>query len=252
MKNIQNLINIIANGDGAFTVTEVDDAVSSLYNLMKDKCLNYILHNFCKNDEFLAQDAFQETMIRLIAQIENGKFSEANKIYSWISTTSRNYVIDQTRYRKNDERNDGYGYQTYTFSKLISNENMNQQINQYTDDRCFGNTLKYHNNKEIMRVIQDAMHNAMLNSKQIKIFMLYHIQNMKQEEIADRLHMNLNTVKTNLKTAKDKMKEYLINKKINYIDYMYKSPTPYHYDMPYEIIDKKNRSKEYEDKTFSF
>jgi RNA polymerase sigma-70 factor (ECF subfamily) len=61
---------------------------------------NYI-YFIVKNKE-LAEDVFQETFIKAITMIQQGRYTETGKFRAWITRIAHNLIIDHFRQKKNE------------------------------------------------------------------------------------------------------------------------------------------------------
>ena len=89
-----------------------DDALVALYSKgnnqafdillerYKDKLYSYI-HFSVRNDE-LAEDVFQETFVKAIVTIQQGRYTENGKFAAWLTRIAHNLVIDLFRQEKNE------------------------------------------------------------------------------------------------------------------------------------------------------
>ena len=89
-----------------------DDALVALYSKgnnqafdvllerYKDKVYSYIYFSV-RNDEF-AEDLFQETFVKAIVTIQQGRYTENGKFISWITRIAHNLVIDFFRQERNE------------------------------------------------------------------------------------------------------------------------------------------------------
>lgn len=89
-----------------------DDALVALYSKgnnqafdillerYKDKLYSYI-HFSVRNDE-LAEDIFQETFVKAIVTIQQGRYTENGKFAAWLTRIAHNLVIDLFRQEKNE------------------------------------------------------------------------------------------------------------------------------------------------------
>lgn len=75
-----------------------NQAFDILLERHKDRIFNYI-YNMVK-DEDLANDIFQETFVKAIMTIKQGRYSADGKFASWISRIAHNAVIDHFRQEK--------------------------------------------------------------------------------------------------------------------------------------------------------
>ncbi len=89
-----------------------DDALVALYSKgnnqafdillerYKDKLYSYI-HFSVRNDE-LAEDIFQETFVKAIVTIQQGRYTENGKFAAWLTRIAHNLIIDLFRQEKNE------------------------------------------------------------------------------------------------------------------------------------------------------
>lgn len=86
----EQLVAIYAAGNNA--------AFDLLLNRHKNKLYNYILS--IVKDEDQADDIFQDTFVKAITTIRQGRYSDQGKFGAWISRIARNLVIDTFRQDK--------------------------------------------------------------------------------------------------------------------------------------------------------
>ena len=89
-----------------------DDALVALYSKgnnqafdillerYKDKVYSYIYFSV-RNDE-LAEDIFQETFVKAIVTLQQGRYTENGKFAAWITRIAHNLIIDLFRQEKNE------------------------------------------------------------------------------------------------------------------------------------------------------
>ncbi|EJX02377.1 RNA polymerase sigma-70 factor, ECF subfamily [gut metagenome] len=89
-----------------------NEAFDVLLERYQDRLYSYISYTLQNDDE--AEDVFQETFVKAIVHIRNGKYLESGKFYPWLTRIAHNLIIDHYRYCKNDcplsndEANDAY------------------------------------------------------------------------------------------------------------------------------------------------
>ena len=66
----------------------------------KKSLYNYIF--FTVRNRELAEDIFQETFIKAIVTIKQGRYTESGKFRAWISRIAHNLIIDHFRQEKNE------------------------------------------------------------------------------------------------------------------------------------------------------
>ena len=86
----QLVLLFISNNNKAFDV---------LLERYKDRLYSYILYSIQNSD--MADDLFQETFVKAIMHIRNGKYVETGKFYSWLTRIAHNLIIDQFRTERN-------------------------------------------------------------------------------------------------------------------------------------------------------
>lgn len=201
--NLENAVEIMMNENNLYTKDLCEDACAFLYRELKEKNLAYICKNCCKGDLNLAEDAFQDAIIRLFSSIKNGEIRNTKVISSWIKTTARRYVIRYTHYEEKKE---------------ISKEVFDNRYESFEEVDIFDIPLEdeyLYNNPErsyyaclAAEQIKKVLNIAISNDNQRKAFILSEIYEYKDKEIAELLNMNLNTVKSNLRYARDSVKEF--------------------------------------------
>ncbi|MDE6121262.1 MAG: sigma-70 family RNA polymerase sigma factor [Muribaculaceae bacterium] len=88
----EQLVALFAGGD--------NEAFDCLLLRHKQKLFNYILQMV--KDRDLADDLFQETFVKAITTIKQGRYNDLGKFSSWIGRIARNLVIDSFRAEKNE------------------------------------------------------------------------------------------------------------------------------------------------------
>lgn len=76
-----------------------NEAFDALVDRCKDKVYSYIFHQL--KDEELANDVFQETFVKAVMTLKQGKYTENGKFIPWITRIAHNLVIDVFRQEKN-------------------------------------------------------------------------------------------------------------------------------------------------------
>ncbi|NDV45977.1 sigma-70 family RNA polymerase sigma factor [Paludibacter sp. 221] len=107
----------------------------------KSKVFSYIFL-FVRNRE-LTEDIFQDTFIKAIATIQQGKYVESGKFLAWINRIAHNLIIDHFRREKNENTfsADGVEYDIINDTKLseksiediLSNEQVLRDVVQLVD-----------------------------------------------------------------------------------------------------------------------
>ena len=77
-----------------------NQAFDELLTRHQSRVFSYILH-IVKNRD-LAEDIFQETFVKAIMTIKQGRYSENGKFVAWITRIAHNLVIDYYRQEKSE------------------------------------------------------------------------------------------------------------------------------------------------------
>lgn len=77
-----------------------NEAFDTLLKRHQDRIFNYILR-IIKNED-IANDIFQETFVKAILTIKQGRYTENGKFPAWISRIAHNLIIDFYRQEKSE------------------------------------------------------------------------------------------------------------------------------------------------------
>ena len=86
------LVKAYASGD--------NEAFDTLLKRHEDRIFNYILR-IIKNED-IANDIFQETFVKAILTIKQGRYTENGRFPAWISRIAHNLIIDHYRQEKSE------------------------------------------------------------------------------------------------------------------------------------------------------
>ena len=75
-----------------------NEAFDVLLRRHQDRVFNYIL-KIVKNED-VANDVFQETFVKAIMTIKQGRYTENGKFQAWITRIAHNLIIDFYRQEK--------------------------------------------------------------------------------------------------------------------------------------------------------
>lgn len=87
----EQLVKNYANGD--------NDAFDTLLARYQQKIYSYIL--FLVHDDEVADDLFQETFMKAIVTIRQGRYVESGRFSAWLTRIAHNLVIDKYRQDRN-------------------------------------------------------------------------------------------------------------------------------------------------------
>ena len=135
-----------------------NSAFDVLLNRHKDRLFNYIF--FIVRSKEVAEDIFQETFVKAIVTLQQGRYTNDGKFAAWITRIAHNLVIDQFRNERNENAisNDEMEYDLLNDARLsegtIENRMVNEQV--LADVRMLVDELPdYQREVVFMRYYQD-------------------------------------------------------------------------------------------------
>ena len=72
-----------------------NEAFDCLLERYKDKLFQYIFTRVHQED--LTNDLFQETFVKVILNLQQGKYTDSGKFYAWVTRIAHNLIIDHFR-----------------------------------------------------------------------------------------------------------------------------------------------------------
>ena len=140
----------------------------------QSRLFSYIL--FIVHDRSMAEDLFQETFVKIISKLHEGKYSSSGKFVSWMLRIAHNAVMDWYRRQKNEKtmevynENDLYGDSTSVLDANIENHFVKEQV---------------------LRDVQRMMNLLPITQREV-VFMRFY-QNLSFKEIAELSNVSINT-----------------------------------------------------------
>ena len=151
------------------------EAFNVLLNRYESKVFSYIAYIVRNND--VAEDLFQDTFMRVVATLKNGKYAEQQKFSAWLMRITHNILVDYLRQLNNEKNisNDENEVDLFNDIKLADENNVENQI------------IQMQNLNGLQQIIK------MLPDNQQQIIDLRFYQDMSFKEIADRTNVSINT-----------------------------------------------------------
>ena len=140
----------------------------------QSRLFSYIL--FIVHDRSMAEDLFQETFVKIISKLHEGKYSSSGKFVSWMLRIAHNAVMDWYRRQKNEKtmevynENDLYGDSTSVLDANIENHFVKEQV---------------------LRDVQRMMNLLPITQREV-VFMRFY-QDLSFKEIAELTNVSINT-----------------------------------------------------------
>lgn len=175
-----------------------EDALSTLiYRYQKD-LFTFILYKI--NDEDLANDVFQDTFMKIIVMLKEGRYNEEGKFILWAKRIAQNLIIDHFRAKSKNVKVSETTYDNEEFSifDLIKepSENIEEQIvTQQIQEDLLG-MLQY------------------LPENQKEVIKLRFFDGLSFKEIADQTNMSINTTLGRVRYALINLRKIMEEKNI--------------------------------------
>ncbi|MEI7676480.1 MAG: sigma-70 family RNA polymerase sigma factor [Bacteroidales bacterium] len=169
MKNLvkltdEQLVVIFANGDNT--------AFDVLLTRHKTKIFSYIFYTV--RDRDLAEDIFQDTFMKAIVTIKQGRYSENGKFAAWISRIAHNLIIDYFRQDKDDLST------TCEDNGILNNS-------KFSEGTIEDEMVKLQIRSDVRKIIRELP----INQREVLIMRYY--KNLSFKEIADLTGVSINT-----------------------------------------------------------
>lgn len=162
----EQLVKNYANGDS--------DAFDTLLARYQQKIYSYIL--FLVHDDEVADDLFQETFMKAIVTIRQGRYVESGRFSAWLTRIAHNLVIDKYRQDRN--------------SNVISND--------ASDADLFNDVSLSDITVEMKMITEQSLTDVgrllkELPDKQKEVLYMRFYQDLSFKEIADATGVSINT-----------------------------------------------------------
>ncbi|MBQ9466913.1 MAG: sigma-70 family RNA polymerase sigma factor [Muribaculaceae bacterium] len=164
-------------GDDKLIVLYVDgdnEAFDALIERHKVRIFTYIYHAVKNND--LADDIFQETFVKAIMTIKQGRYVENGHFSAWLTRIAHNLIIDYFRQIKSEnlQSTDETEY------NILNRKELSDQT---IEDFLVSNQIE----QDVRRLI------LALPDSQREVLMMRYYKNMSFKEIADKTSVSINT-----------------------------------------------------------
>ena len=141
----------------------------------QQKLFNYIL--FVVGDQELANDVFQDTFVKIIVKLQEGKYTDSGKFSFWLTRIAHNVIMDRYRRQK---------------SEHIIEPNKENDLSQLrTDTLTAGNRENEYVNTQIMDDVRHLMDSLPATQREV-VYMRYY-QDLSFKEIAESTGVSINT-----------------------------------------------------------
>lgn len=150
-------------------------AFDLLLSRNQEQLFSYIF--FIVKDRALADDLFQETFIKVITKLNEGKYCTNGRFGAWLITVAHNTIMDFYRSSKND--------------KYLNNIDTNESDNAVSIslmDSCIEN---HYVNQQVLKDVKRMV--DMLPTLQREVVFMRFFQQLSFKEIAEITNVSINT-----------------------------------------------------------
>lgn len=175
-----------------------NSAFDVLLNRHKDRLYNYIY--FIVRTKEVAEDIFQETFVKAIVRLQEGRYQPDGKFGAWITRIAHNLVIDQFRQERNEN--------------LVSNDESEVDLlnNAALAEGTIENQMV---NEQVLRDVR-ALVSELPDCQREVVFMRYY-QQLSFKEISDITGVSINTALGRMRYAILNMRRIAAEKNISLV-----------------------------------
>lgn|SRR5574344_624540 len=172
MKNI----NLMTDEELAMLYVEGNNrAFDLLLSRNQSKLFSYIM--FVVRDHDIADDIFQETFVKVISKLQEGRYSTTGKFSAWCMRIAHNVIMDWYRDRKT--------------KKIIEPTEDNDLSNISDYDVLMGNVENDYVNRQVLDDVKKMM-NFLPPTQREVVFMRFY-QQLSFKEISELTNVSINT-----------------------------------------------------------
>jgi len=182
----QKLVNLYITGKESALAELISRHKSRIYTSI------YLL----VKDEYLAEDIFQDTFIKVIKTLKAGRYNEEGKFLPWVLRIGHNLVIDHFRREKRKPiitNSDGFDI----FDVIgVYDENMEEKM------------VKEQTHDDLKKLIH------LLPSEQKEVLIMRHYGELSFKEIAELTDVSINTALGRMRYALNNLRKMMVSKEL--------------------------------------
>ncbi len=154
-----------------------EKALSTLINRHKKDLFTFIYYKLM--DEDLANDIFQDTFIKVIVTLKEGRYKEENKFILWAKRIAHNLIIDHFRLQSKNKKISETSFENEEFSIFDIIKEPDGNI----EDLLIENQI----NNDLLKML------VLLPENQQEVIKLRYFDGLSFKEIADHTETSINT-----------------------------------------------------------
>jgi len=172
-----------------------EDSINVLLNRHRKRILDYI-YMMVKNRD-VADDIFQETLIKVVRFVQEGRYTENGKFLSWVLRIAHNQVIDYFRQKKqrNNVSEGDAGYDILN----------NQKFSDHTvEEKLITNQIE----TDVRKLID------FLPPEQEEVVLMRYYMGLSFKEIAEQTDVSINTALGRMRYALINLRKLIDEKQL--------------------------------------
>lgn len=150
-------------------------AFDLLLSRTQSKLFTYIM--FVVRDQDVANDIFQETFVKVIVKLKQGKYTNSGKFSAWLVRIAHNVIMDWYREQKSE--------------KIVEPTEDNDLSNLGGNELLDLNVENHFVNEQVLADVKKMMN--MLPPSQCEVVFMRFYQEMSFKEIAEATNVSINT-----------------------------------------------------------
>ena len=172
-----------------------EDSINVLLNRHRKRILDYI-YMMVKNRD-VADDIFQETLIKVVRFVQEGRYTENGKFLSWVLRIAHNQVIDYFRQKK-QRNNVSEGDAVYDILN-------NQKFSDHTvEEKLITNQIE----TDVRKLID------FLPPEQKEVVLMRYYMGLSFKEIAEQTDVSINTALGRMRYALINLRKLIDEKQL--------------------------------------
>jgi RNA polymerase sigma-70 factor (ECF subfamily) len=184
----QDLVKLFIQGD--------QSSIEVLINRHKNKVFTYII--LIVKNQSLAEDIFQDTFIKVIKSLKEGKYKDNGKFVSWVIRIAHNLTIDHFRKEKQINTYSNEDYEADIFNSRKLSESTIEDI--MVESQII---------KEVRLLIDE------LPEDQKQVILLRHYGGLSFKEIAEQTDVSINTALGRMRYALINLRKLIEQKNLS-------------------------------------
>ncbi|WP_353181793.1 sigma-70 family RNA polymerase sigma factor [Parapedobacter lycopersici] len=185
-KTDRELIRLYVSGNEAGLEGLIDRYKSKIYTSI------YLL----VKDEYLAEDIFQDTFIKVINTLREGRYNDEGKFLPWVVRIAHNLVIDH--YRKERRAPTVVNADGFDIFDILH----------FADESMESRMIREQTYKDLRKMIQ------LLPDDQKEVLIMRHYGEMSFKEIADVTEVSINTALGRMRYALNNLRKMMYGKEL--------------------------------------